>query len=175
MDLHTAGHSRGVVCAPHQAAVEAGRAVLAERGNAIEAMVAMAASIAVVYPHMNGIGGDGFWLVRERGGRVRGIEACGPAGRLATIPRYREKGYDAIPSRGPDAMVTVAGAVGGWRLALELSRALGGRLPLETLLADAIKQAHSGVPVSPSEARYVPQELDTLHEAPNFSKTFLKD
>nr|NKR04389.1 gamma-glutamyltransferase [Escherichia coli] len=57
----------------------------------------------------------------------------------------------------------------------ELARALGGRLPVETLLADAIKQAREGVPVSPSEARYVPQELDTLHDAPNFSKTFLKD
>ncbi|MBE7247114.1 MAG: gamma-glutamyltransferase family protein, partial [Actinomycetospora chiangmaiensis] len=163
------------VAAPHSLAAQAGQTVLAQGGNAIEAMVAMAASIAVVYPHMNGIGGDGFWLVRERGGRVRGIEACGPAGRLATIQRYREKGYDAIPARGPDAMVTVAGAVGGWRLALELSRALGGRLPLETLLADAIAQAKNGVPVSPSEARYVPQELDTLHDAPNFSATFLKE
>jgi oxamate amidohydrolase len=163
------------VAAPHSLAAQAGQSVLAQGGNAIEAMLAMAASIAVVYPHMNGIGGDGFWLVRERGGRVRGIEACGPAGRLATIQRYREKGYDAIPARGPDAMVTAAGAVGGWRLALELARALGGRLPLETLLADAINQARTGVPVSPSEARYVPQELDTLHDAPNFAATFLKD
>jgi gamma-glutamyltranspeptidase/glutathione hydrolase len=48
MDLHTAGHRRGVVAAPHTAAVEAGRDVLAEGGNAIEAMVAMAATIAVV-------------------------------------------------------------------------------------------------------------------------------
>ena len=65
MNLHTAGHRRGVVCAPHAAAVEDGRAILAEGGNAIEAMLAMAASIAAVYPHMNHIGGDGFWLIRE--------------------------------------------------------------------------------------------------------------
>ncbi|MFD0934907.1 gamma-glutamyltransferase family protein, partial [Methylobacterium trifolii] len=76
---------------------------------------------------------------------------------------------------GPDAMVTVAGAVGGWRLAMELSRALGGRLPLRTLLADAARHAREGCPVSPSEGRYVPQELDTLHDAPNFAATFLKD
>ena len=69
MDLHTAGHRQGLVCAPHSAAVEAGRAVLAEGGNALEAMVAMAAMIAAVYPHMNHIGGDGFWLVREPSGR----------------------------------------------------------------------------------------------------------
>ena len=42
--------------------------MLAEGGNALEAMVAMAATIAAVYPHMNHIGGDGFWLVREPNG-----------------------------------------------------------------------------------------------------------
>ena len=167
--------AHGAVAAPHHLAAAAGQSVLAQGGNAIEAMVAMAAAIAVVYPHMNGIGGDGFWLIREKGGRVRGIEACGQAGSLATIPRYREKGFDVIPSRGPDAMVTVAGAIGGWRLALELSKALGGRLPLPTLLADAIRHGREGCAVSPSEARYVPQELDSLHDAPNFSATFLKD
>lgn len=167
--------SSAAVAAPHSLAAQAGLSVLAQGGNAIEAMVAMAASIAVVYPHMNGLGGDGFWLVRERGGRVRGFEACGPAGRGATIARYREKGYDAIPPRGPEAMVTVAGAVGGWDIALALSKALGGRLPLATLLADATAQARDGVPVSASEARYRPQPGDTLHEAPNFAATFLKD
>ncbi|KAB1075546.1 gamma-glutamyltransferase family protein [Methylobacterium planeticum] len=167
--------SSAAVAAPHSLAAQAGQTVLAQGGNAIEAMIAMAAAIAVAYPHMNGIGGDGFWLVREASGRVRGIEACGPAGRLATRERYRERGYDAIPARGPDAAVTVAGAIGGWALARELARALGGRLPLDTLLADAIRHAREGCPVSPSEARYVPKELDTLHDAPNFAATFLKD
>jgi gamma-glutamyltranspeptidase len=161
------------VAAPHRLAAQAGQHILAQGGNAIEAMTAMAATIAVVYPHMNGIGGDGFWLVRERGGRVRGIEACGPAGRNATIQRYRAQGYEVLPSRGPDAALTVAGAIGGWRLALDLAKALGGRLPLDTLLADAIRHARDGVAVSPSEARYVPKELDTLHDQPHFAQTFL--
>src|SRR5690348_18495963 len=106
--------SHFAVAAPHDLAAKTGRDILSQGGNAVEAMVAMAATIAVVYPHMNGIGGDAFWLVREPGGRVRGIEACGPAGRLATIKRYRDKGYDAIPGRGADAALTVAGAVDGW-------------------------------------------------------------
>ena len=80
VELHAAGFRRGMVAAPHRATAEAGRAVLAEGGNAIEAMLAMAASIAAVYPHMNHLGGDGFWLVRERGGRVRALMAPGPAG-----------------------------------------------------------------------------------------------
>ena len=73
MTRYTSGHRRGVVCAPHAATVEHGRAILAEGGNAIEAMLAMAFSIAAVYPHMNHIGGDGFWLIREPSGRVRAL------------------------------------------------------------------------------------------------------
>lgn len=163
------------VAAPHRLASVAGQVVLAQGGNAIEAMVAMAATIAVVYPHMNAIGGDGFWLIREPGGRVRGIEACGPAGSLATIARYRERGFDAIPPRGADAAVTVAGAIGGWRLALDLAAALGGRLPLDVLLGDAIRHAREGSPVSPSEARTEANEKAALHAATGFAETFLVD
>src|SRR5580693_9615570 len=112
MNLHTAGHRRGVVCAPHAAAVEDGCAILAEGGNAIEAMLAMAASIAAVYPHMNHVGGDGFWLVREPSGRIRALMGAGPAGSLATVGFYRDQGHDAIPPRGPLAALTVPGAVG---------------------------------------------------------------
>src|ERR1700736_3235941 len=116
-DLHSAGHRRGVVAAPHSAAVEAGRLVLAERGNALEAMVAMAATIAAVYPHMNHLGGDGFWLVREPSGRVRALLAAGRAGANARRELYRD--FDAIPPRGPLAALTVPGAIAGWLLALE--------------------------------------------------------
>ncbi|WP_332129967.1 gamma-glutamyltransferase, partial [Azorhizobium caulinodans] len=84
---HTA---RGIVAAPHTLAVEAGRQVLAEGGNAVEAALATAVAIAVVYPHMNHLGGDGFWLIREPNGRVRYIEACGFAGTRATIKSYRD-------------------------------------------------------------------------------------
>src|SRR5579864_5026181 len=98
MNLHTAGHRRGVVCAPHAAAVEDGRAILAEGGTAIEAMIAMAASIAAVYPHMNHIGGDGFWLIREPRGNVRALIGAGRAGAKATIQHYRDLGLDEIPS-----------------------------------------------------------------------------
>src|SRR5207237_1485227 len=118
IDMHTAGPRRGVVCAPHAAAAEAGRAILGEGGNALEAMVAMAASIAAVYPHMNHLGGDGFWLVREPSGRVRAIMGAGPAGSLARRELYREHGHDVIPPRGPFAALTVPAAVAGWMMAL---------------------------------------------------------
>ena len=107
----------GMVVAPHAAAAEAGAEVLRAGGNALEAMIAIAATIAVVYPHMNGIGGDVFFLVAEPGRPPRGIDACGAAGALATMERYSKQGYDRLPSRGPEAALTVAGAVSGWGLA----------------------------------------------------------
>ena len=69
--------TRGMMVAPHALAAQSGLAVLREGGNALEAMVAAAATISVVYPHMNGIGGDSFWLIHEPGRDVVTIDACG--------------------------------------------------------------------------------------------------
>ena len=126
--------------------------MLAEGGNALEAMVAMAASIAAVYPHMNHIGGDGFWLVREPSGRVRALMAAGRAGAHAR-PRALSRATTTIPPRGPLAALTVPGAIGGWMLALEAAKALGGKLPLDVLLGHAIRQARDGYAVTRSQAR----------------------
>jgi oxamate amidohydrolase len=175
MDLHSAGHRRGAVCAPHHAATAAGRAILAEGGNALEAMVAMAATIAAVYPHMNHIGGDGFWLVREPTGRVRALMAPGPAGANAKIALYREHGHDEIPPRGPLAALTVPGAIGGWMLALEAARARGGKLPLPLLLGAAIRHARDGYVVSRSQARLSAEKRDELAQVPGFAATFLPE
>jgi gamma-glutamyltranspeptidase len=173
IDLYTAGHRRGVVCAPHHAAVEAGRTILAEGGNAIEAMVAMAASIAAVYPHMNHLGGDGFWLIRDRSRRVRAIMAPGPAGQNAKPELYRD--YETMPTRGPLAALTVPGAVGGWMLALDVAKGTGEALPLDVLLAPAMAQLRNGYQVSRSQARLTQKHLDALAPVPGFAKTFLVD
>src|SRR5450631_2815763 len=175
MNLHTAGHRRGVVCAPHAAAVEDGRHILAEGGNAIEAMLAMAASIAAVYPHMNHVGGDGFWLIREPSGRVRAIMAAGRAGAKATRQFYRDAGHHEIPTRGPLAALTVPGAVAGWMLALEASKAHGGRIPLATLLEAAIRSARDGYVVTRSQAQLTAEKLAEFEKVPGFAATFLID
>jgi len=175
MNLHTAGHAKGVVCAPHAAAVEDGRAILAEGGNAIEAMLAMAASIAAVYPHMNHVGGDGFWLVREPAGRVRALMGAGRAGAKATIALYRAAGHDEIPARGPLAALTVPGAVAAWMLALEAAQAQGGKLPLDVLLAPAIEHAREGYVVTRSQARLTAEKLPEMKEAAGFRAAFLVD
>jgi len=180
MTLHSAGHRRGVVCAPHAAAVEDGRVILAEGGNAIEAMLAMAASIAAVYPHMNHIGGDGFWLIREPSGRVRAIMGAGRAGAKATLQLYRDAGHHEIPARGPLAALTVPGAVAGWMLAGEAAKAQTGKgtrakLPLHVLFEAAIKHARAGYSVTRSQARLTAEKLPEMKDAAGFAGAFLVD
>src|SRR5580704_19579681 len=172
-DLHSAGHRGGVVCAPHAAAVEAGRAILAEGGNAVEAMVAMAATIVAVYPHMNHLGGDGFWLIRERSGRLRAVMAAGPAGRNARPELYRDD--ETIPTRGPLAALTVPGAIAGWMLALQAAKANRGRLPLDVLMSNAAGHARDGYQVTRSQNQLTENHLAELKDVPGFAKTFLVD
>jgi gamma-glutamyltranspeptidase/glutathione hydrolase len=166
---------RGVVAAPHRLAAEAGRDVIADGGNALEAAVAAAAAVVVAYPHMNHIGGDGFWVVREPSGRIHYIEASGYAGSLATRERYRELGFDKIPERGPHAALTVPGAVGGWIVALEIAKALGGRLPLSRLIEPAAKLARAGSPVSRSYAWRFTTDRGAKIDVPGFAEAFLVD
>lgn len=139
----SARSDNGMVVAPHFLAAQAGRDVLAQGGNAVEAAVAVAASIAVTYPHMNSIGGDGFWLIRNPAGEVMAIDACGRAAATADLSLYA--GHDSVPWRGPLAANTVAGTISGWQMALDLA---GSELGLEALLANAIGHAETGVAVT---------------------------
>ncbi len=163
----------GMVATPHHLATEAGRAVLEEGGNAVEAALAAAAAIAVVYPHMNHLGGDGFWLIRDARGRVAYVEAAGPAGARASRAFYRDRGHDAIPARGPLAALTVPGQVDGWRLAGEIATALGGRMPVRRLLEAAIAHARAGAPVTASQHRLTAQARAELAAVPGFAAVFL--
>src|SRR5262245_22146876 len=172
--LQTRRSYGGMVTAPHHLAAQAGLAVLAEGGNAIEAMIASAATIAVVYPHMNGLGGDSFWLVGRAGTAPVGIQACGRAANAASRNRYRERGHNSIPSRGPLAALTVAGTVDGWQKAYELSRNLhGGRLPLSRLLEPAIAHATDGVAVTQTLHENIRKKRHELQDVPGFAEVYL--
>ncbi|MCX8959233.1 gamma-glutamyltransferase family protein [Erwinia psidii] len=164
----------GMAVAPHHLASESAVAVLREGGNAIEAMVAAAATVAVVYPHMNGLGGDGFWLIVPPQGEPVAIDASGAAGSLADIDFYQ--GAATIPHRGPQAALTVAGTVSGWAEALKVSAELGGNLlPVSRLLADAIRYAADGVPVTHSQAEATRSKYAELVNQPGFTDIFLPD
>lgn len=157
--MRTVTGRHGIVSAPHHLAAEAGCGVLRDGGSAAEASVAVAATLAVVYPHMTGIGGDGFWLIAEADGRVHGIHGCGGAAAAADLSRYA--GMAAVPTRGPLAANTVAGTISAWEGALA-----GGTLPLARLLRDAIDHAERGVAVTAGGAAIAAAKGVELREQP---------
>lgn len=172
--LTTATAHRGMVTAPHHLAAQAGQAVLRDGGNAIEAMIAAAATAAVVYPQMNALGGDAFWVIHEPGRAPTAIDGSGAAGRGVTTDLYRAQGLETVPTTGPLAANTVAGAVSSWQSALEISASRwGGTLPLERLLADAAHYAAQGWPVSTHQHRVTARMRTALAEAPGFARTYL--
>lgn len=172
--INTSLACRGIAVASHSLAAQSALGVLREGGNAIEAMVCAAATIAVVYPHMTGIGGDAFWLVAAPGAAPLGIDASGPAAALASIDFYRAQGLQSIPQRGALAANTVAGTISGWECALAISRTRwGGRLPLPRLLADAICYAESGVPVTLSQELNTRGKRAELEAVPGFAGRFM--
>ncbi|MBJ7539397.1 gamma-glutamyltransferase family protein [Marinomonas transparens] len=159
--------------APHFKATETGKKILEQGGTAIEAMVAAAASIAVAYPHMNGLGGDGFWLISEPGKAPIGIDASGKAAQLATLDFY--KGHDIIPTRGGKAALTMGGAVAGWQEALAVSQNWQPNLPLSSLLGDAISYANQGLDVTKSFVDASVKTFDDLSPMQGFTDAFLTE
>lgn len=161
----------GAVTAPHHAAALTGRDIIKAGGSAIEAMVAMAATIAVAYPHMNGLGGDAFWIIRQPGKLPVVISGAGRAAALATPEWYAERCHDVIPVRGADAALVVPGAVASWQVALDL---VGERhLPLSALLADFIALARNGVAVTPILAHTIHAKGLGLRDIPGFADIHL--
>lgn len=169
--------NRGMVSSPHYLASASGLNALRRGGSAIDAAIAINATLCVVYPHMAGVGGDAFWLIAgpnvkgEKGAKnIEAIEANGPSAELATRNYYLQKGCtNAIPSRGALAALTVPGAVDGWRLAHERY----GKLKWETLFEDAINYALNGTAITRSLADWLVADEDILRADKRMEKTFM--
>ncbi len=136
----------GAVTAGHPLAAQAGLEILKAGGNAVDAAVAMASVLAVVRPHMNGLGGDTFMLVYSaRDSTVYGLNGSGKAGSRADAAALRRRGLTRMPVRGLEA-VSVPGTVSAWAAAAQRF----GTRPLGALLDPAIRLAFAGFPVSPT-------------------------
>jgi gamma-glutamyltranspeptidase len=161
----------GVVATPHYLASAAGLNMLQHGGSAVDAAIAANAVLCVVYPHMAGLGGDGFWLIAEPGtDRIHGLNASGPAARTATLDYYRPRSKDnEIPARGPLSVLTVPGAIDGWRLAHERF----GRISWDKLFDAAIEYARDGMAVSRSLADWLAQDEPILAIYPATAAIFL--
>ena len=173
----------GMVTTPHYLASQAALEVLHKGGNAVEAAVAAASTIAVVYPHMNGIGGDNFWLIyNAKTKEMKALNSSGRAGENATIEFYKNAGFNKIPARGPLAANTVPGAVAGWEAVHKYAaESIGNKLEWKELLAQSIHYAKEGFPTTASQAYWATVNLEEdmefrmLQRFDEFSNIFLKD
>jgi gamma-glutamyltranspeptidase len=151
---------------PHALATDAGEHAFKAGGTAVDAALAAAAVLTVVYPHMCAIGGDLFALLSAHGGPVVAVNGSGAAPARIDADALRARG-PLMPAAGPET-ITVPGMVRAW----ETLMALDGRLPLRDILAPAIAYARDGVPVAPSLARGIGELADELVADPGMSALF---
>jgi gamma-glutamyltranspeptidase/glutathione hydrolase len=157
--------ARNAVAASQPLAAQAGLQMLAAGGNAVDAIVAAAATLTLVEPVSNGIGSDAYAIVWD-GSALHGLNASGRSPRAWTLDFFA--GREAMPQRGWNS-VTVPGCVSAWR---ELSQRFG-RLPFERLFEPAIKYGREGFLVSPTIARQWANQVPELREQPGFAQAFL--
>lgn len=154
---------------PHVAATEAAARAFESGGNAIDAALAAAVTLAVVYPHMCGVGGDLFALVQRRDADVIAVSSSGASPRGLDAEAIRAE-LASMPERGPFA-ITVPGAVAGW----EAVHGQGGDLPWSEAFAVGIEHARAGVPVSRSLALTLAEAAPLLEDDAGLRNVFLRD
>ena len=158
--------ARNVVATSQPLAAQAGLQVMADGGNAVDAIVATAVTLTLVEPVSNGIGSDAFAIVWD-GRQLHGLNASGrsPA---AWTPEYFSG--DAVPPSGWNS-VTVPGAVSAW-VALHSTF---GRLPFTKLFEPAIHYGRNGFLVSPTIATQWAAQVPLLASQPGFADAFLRN
>ncbi|NKX54482.1 gamma-glutamyltransferase family protein [Arthrobacter mobilis] len=162
------GATGGAVSTSHYLATEAGAQALRMGGNAIDAAVAAAAVLCVVYPNNVALGGDLVAIVRDPSGEVRFVNATGRAAGGERLEALRLRHGDALPDRGIDT-VTVPGGVRGWAALA----GLGARLGWQELLSPALRFARDGAPLARSMARAIHLERAALSADPGCRDVFL--
>ncbi|MFK7751293.1 MAG: gamma-glutamyltransferase family protein [Sedimentitalea sp.] len=154
-----------IVATSQPLAAQAGIAMLAQGGNAVDAAIATAITLTLVEPTGNGVGSDAFAIVWD-GQQLHGLNASGRSPAGWTPERFA--GQDTMPFRGWDS-VTVPGAVSAW---VALSDRFGA-LPFADLFAPAIRYAEEGFNVTPVIAELWRRAGDSLGAFPGFAGAFL--
>ncbi|PKL97956.1 MAG: gamma-glutamyltransferase [Gammaproteobacteria bacterium HGW-Gammaproteobacteria-9] len=166
--------TNGAVATAHPLASEVGRHILESGGNAFDATVAVSAALAVVEPYGSGLGGGGFFLLREADDPARHIflDARERAPAAATPDMYLRDGeiQRELSLNGP-----LAAAIPGTPAALVELAEKRGRLPLKTTLAPAIALARDGFAVDAVYRHRASWRLTALRDDPESARLFLHD
>jgi gamma-glutamyltranspeptidase/glutathione hydrolase len=161
--------SGGIVAAESPLAAQDGVRMLEAGGNAIDAAITANATMGVVAPMMNGMGGDLFAIVYEaKSGKLYGLNASGWAPKGLTIDFLKGKGLSEMPNMTVN-VVTVPGAVAGWQMLADRF----GKKPLSEDLAPAIRTAEGGFPVPEQTAADWREAEEWLRKDPGAAATYL--
>ncbi|MCI3276914.1 gamma-glutamyltransferase [Streptomyces cylindrosporus] len=152
------------LAAPHPAALTAARRAAGRGGNAMDAALAAAAALTVVYPHQCSLGGDLIALVHAPDGRVRAVLSVGAAAAGTDVEALRAAD-SRMPAQGPQT-VTVPGVVAGWAA---LAEAYGTPGALAAALRHAAALAEQGATVSAGLARAVRDNEARIKADPGLS------
>jgi gamma-glutamyltranspeptidase len=145
----------GLVASPHALASEAGARIFDLGGNALDAALTAAITVAVVYPHMNGVGGDAFWLIYDaRAGQILALNAAGRSAASVDLAAHRDRHGETLPTRGGVAAITVPGVVSGWDAVHRYSvNSMGSKIAWRARFEAALGYARDGFAVSSSQRR----------------------
>lgn len=159
--------TKTMVVSPHYLASMAGSQILQKGGNAFDAAVAVSACLAVVYPHMTGLGGDSFWLMYNSNDKqIRSYNGSGRSGYNAHPGIY--DGEASIPHRGVKSAITVPGMVDSWNAILQEY----GRLSFAEVLEPAISYALNGFPFTKDQYENTVKNYNVLSEMPITSEIY---
>ncbi|MBK0418923.1 gamma-glutamyltransferase [Leucobacter sp. CSA1] len=170
MTQQTSSSTGGAIATPHASATEVGAQVLRNGGNAIDAALAAAVALCVVYPNNVALGSDLVALVHTPDGRVHEINATGGAPSGTSLQQLRERYGDVLPMYGIDT-INLPGAVRG----LERMHALGGALPWRELLRPSVDLARDGVPMPSSVAKGIRSLESLLRADPGCAGVFFRE
>ena len=157
----------GIVATSQAVASQAGAAILAKGGSAVDAAIAANAALGVIEPMMNGVGGDLFAIVYDaKTKRLYGLNASGWAPKTISVAALKEKGLTQM--RTVD-LVTVPGTVAGW----DTLHQRWGKLSMAEELAPAIALAERGIAVTETDADNWKIYGTPFLNDPEFARVFL--
>lgn len=164
---------QAAIAAPHPLAIQAGHEILGEGGNAFDAAVAVASTLAVVEPARSGLGGGGFFLLhRAKDGKDIFLDAREYAPGAATAGMFLPR--DGQPAPSP-ADGPLSAAIPGEPAGLAHLAQRYGRLPLARSLAPAIRLAEQGFAVYPTLQLALRFRQKTYDRWPALPAVFLVD
>lgn len=142
--------------------------ILRRGGTAVDAAIAANATLGLMEPTGNGMGGDLFAIIWDgKTKKLYGLNGSGRSPYSLKLDYLKSKGLKFLPNRGP-LSVSVPGCVDGW---FEMHKRFG-KLPMTTILQPAIDYAREGFPVSELIAYYWDLGVASLGQYENFKETF---